>query len=471
MTLPSARLGTSRHALLLPPDSQEPNPAYRQALDWVWSFSTGSRPSDEVGADRALRLPRMHALLAHLGHPERSYPSLLVAGTKGKGSVVAMAASCLTAAGVRTGAYTSPHLVNWRERTCIDGEPIDTQAVLRLVPEVRAAVEALPRTLRRPGTFEVGTALTLLYFARTGVDLAVVEVGVGGREDATNVLDPLVSVITPISYDHTGTLGSTLTAIAEHKAGIMRPGRPAVLGPQPTEALEVIETAARHVRARLVRVGVDWSWRPVAGQPAFGLRSPVEIFDAERTAACRVALPLLGDHQRDNAAAAAAALAELWSGWRSSCFPMDALRRGLEAVDWPGRLQVVHDRPTVVVDGAHNAASALALRRALEAGFRRRSLHLVLGMTEGKDVQGVVGELAPLADSVWLTRSANERAIDPSALKEVVEAVAPHLQHRAAADLSHALEAAIGTADAEDLVVVAGSLFLVGEALVWARQR
>ncbi|MBV9358434.1 MAG: bifunctional folylpolyglutamate synthase/dihydrofolate synthase, partial [Chloroflexi bacterium] len=206
----------------LPADQAEPDPAYRTVLDWVWSFSATPRSATVVREQRAVKLDRMRALLAALGDPQARFPAVLVAGTKGKGSTVAMAASMLQAAGFRTGRYTSPHLVNWRERIAIDDRPISVSRVLELADHVRAAVASLPGDLGQPTTFEVGTLFAFLEFARAEVSVAVVEVGVGGRYDATNVLEPLASAITPISYDHTETLGPTLTEIASHKAGILR---------------------------------------------------------------------------------------------------------------------------------------------------------------------------------------------------------------------------------------------------------
>ncbi|HYW87274.1 MAG TPA: Mur ligase family protein, partial [Chloroflexota bacterium] len=248
----------------LPPDSAEPDPAYRAILDWVWSFSARPRTADEIVGQRAVKLDRMRALLRALDDPQRRFESLLVAGTKGKGSTVAMLAACLHEGGVRTGRYTSPHLVNWRERTWVDGAPISTADVLALAEQVRAAVARLPAELGQPTTFEVGTAFAFLEFARRHVQVAVLECGVGGRYDATNVVEPLVSAITPISYDHTATLGSTLSAIADHKAGVLRHGQPGILGRQPDEARQVVERVARDLGTPLEALGREWRWATIA---------------------------------------------------------------------------------------------------------------------------------------------------------------------------------------------------------------
>ena len=444
----------------LPPDAAEPDPRYRAVLDWVWSFSARPRTPDELTAQRAAKLERMRALLAALGRPEQSFPSVLVAGTKGKGSTVAMISACLSAAGLRTGRYTSPHLVNWRERACVDAQPISVDAVLNLAEPIRRAVDLIPRQLGAPTTFEVGTAFALAYFAQQRADVAVLEVGTGGRFDATNVVDPLAAAITPISYDHTATLGESLSEIAWHKAGIMRAGRPAVAGPQPDEARLVLEREADLVGAHLEEVGRDWRWSSF--RDAIRVESSQPGFQALTTG-----VALLGEHQRDNATTAVATLHALQPHF---AVPAAAIQRGLTTVDWPGRLQVLSEqRPLLVVDGAHNAASADALRRAIRHEFRFDRLILVLGLSEGKDARGVVGALVPDADVVYLTRSRHERAAAPSDLEPLVRSAAPTATLGTYDDVPTALGAATAAARAGDLVLVTGSLFLVGEALVWWR--
>lgn len=414
-----------------------------------------------MAAQRAAKLERMRALLAALGHPEQCFPSVLVAGTKGKGSTVAMISACLRSAGLKTGRYTSPHLINWRERTCIDASPIPTDVVIELAEPVRKAVQSLPMALGMPTTFEVGTSFALLHFAREEVDLGVLEVGTGGRFDATNLADPLVSAIAPISYDHTVTLGDTLSSIAWHKAGIMRAGRPAIAAPQPDEARLVIEQHAKEVGARLEEVGREWRWSHAAGDRT-RVESTCDDFQPLETE-----VGLLGDHQRDNATTAVAVLHALRGRFR---VPREAIREGLSSVDWPGRLQVLSERPLVVVDGAHNAASAEALHRAIEQVFHFERLILVLGLSEGKDARGVVGALAPRARRIYLTRSRHERAALPSALLPLVRSTAPGADLFIEDDASAAFLAAVGSAREGDLVLVSGSLFLAGEALVWWRR-
>ena len=405
----------------------------------------------------------MRALLAALGNPERRFRSVLVAGTKGKGSTVAMIGACLTAASQRTGRYTSPHLVNWRERTSIDGQPIAAEDVIGLAEPIRRAIDELPTALGDLTTFEVGTAFAFVYFAEQNLDMAVVEVGTGGRFDATNLLEPLVSVITPISYDHTPTLGETLTAIAGHKAGILRADRPAISARQVDEARVVIEAEARRLATPLEEVGREWRWSELP----IGIR--IESTHAD-FAPLETQVGLLGDHQRDNATTAVAALHALASVEPRFAVSPKAMQTGLAGVDWPGRLEVLSTGPLLAVDGAHNAASAEVLRVAIEKYLSFERLHLVLGLSVGKDAHGVLEALAPRAHSVYLTRSHHERSAPPRELEPLVREVAPRARVAIHEELVAAVEAALGHARSHDLVLVTGSLFLVGETLVWWRR-
>ncbi len=439
-------------------DEFEPDPGYRAVLEWIWSFSERRRSPSEMATQRAVKLERMQALLARLGHPQLTFPSVLVAGTKGKGSTVAMIQACLVAAGYRAGRYTSPHLLNWRERTLINARPISTDEIMSLAKPLRDAVDRVPTSLGPLTTFEVGTALTFMYFARQPVDVAVVEVGTGGRFDATNLVEPLVSVIAPVSYDHTQTLGATLTSIAWHKAGILRWRRPAVSAPQADEAARVIARESRLMQVPLETVGDDWRWS-TSGK---GIH-----VHSTRAASIDVEVGLIGAHQHDNATTAVAALHAI-----RDRFPVrpEQIATALKRVEWPGRLQIVGRDPLVLLDGAHNAASAEVVARSLDQDFHFDRLRLVLGLTEGKDALGVLTALVPRAHRVYLTRSTHERSARPEELLEVARELAPHTQVQVLQDVSAALAAALAEASQRDLVLVTGSLFLVGEALAsWRR--
>lgn len=410
-------------------------------------------------------LARTRALLSYLGDPQLAYPSILVAGTKGKGSTVAMIASCLQAAGFRIGRYTSPHLLNWRERTWVDGGWITPAEVVSLLPEIRRAVARIPANLGAPTTFEVGTALTFAHFARAAVDAAVVEVGVGGRYDATNVLDPLVSVITPISLDHQATLGSSLAEIAAHKAGVLRPRRVGIVAPQEPGVLAVLERIAREMGAREVRIGREWRWRPTRGE-----RFLVEGELDGRRRRLSVRLPLLGRHQRDNATVAVAA-ADAFTDAIGQPISDTALLDGLARLQWPGRLEVLGHEPLLVVDGAHNRASSEALVRALREELAWNNLHLVVGTTREKDAAEILLPLLPLASTLALTRARHGRARDPAEMLAVALQGAPSTPITLHEQVGAALACAIALAGPRDLVLATGSLFLVGEAIAWAASR
>jgi dihydrofolate synthase/folylpolyglutamate synthase len=269
-----------------------------------------------------------------------------------------------------------------------------------------------------------------------------------------------VSVITPISYDHTPTLGDTLSSIGWHKSGILRAGRPGILAPQVDEARRAVEAEAAAIGAHLEEVGRDWTWRPAGS----GIR--VESTHADfPTLQTRVGL--IGDHQRDNAAVAVAALHALGASDPRLKVEVSALKSGLANVDWPGRLQILSRHPLLVLDGAHNAASAEVLRAAIDKDLVWRRLLLVLGLSEGKDARGVLEALAPRAEYVYLTRSRHERSADPRELEPLVRSVAPRAAITVHTELVSAVEAAMAAAGRDDLVLVSGSLFLVGETLVW----
>ena len=453
------------------PDRLIRDPAYQEALTWLYGLSPNVRTPAEVVADHPRKLPRMRALLDRVGNPQRAFGAVLVGGTKGKGSTAALLESIVRAGGRRTGLYTQPHLASWCERTRLDGRTIQPGRVAALMPAVRAAVEAVERERSELGavtTFEAGTALTFLAFAQHGIELAVVEVGVGGAHDATNVLEPTVSVLTTISLDHTSTLGPTVAAIAREKVGIFRPGGRAIVGPQPPEALAVVKQAAATRGTCLELVGREWRWWPTDAEPAtgrFSLAGPgVQLDD--------LSIPLVGRHQRDNSTLAVATASALVAAppsaqldavpHRNGPVP-DAIRHGLAAVEWPGRFQVLRERPWVVVDGAHNDDSARRLAEAFRDVFGTRRCYLVFGTSAGKDAAGMLDALLSIATTVVLTRSRHDRAAAPDALTATLAT------HGVAAgvddSVAGAIQRALAGADPGDVVLVTGSLFVVGEAI------
>jgi dihydrofolate synthase / folylpolyglutamate synthase len=396
-------------------------------------------------------LEPMRVLLQALGHPEASYPSLLVAGTNGKGSVTAYVDAALRASGLRVGRYTSPHLVRVHERICVGGREITPRTLEALVGRVRAVVEAEVRGGRlraHPTYFEVLTAVAFERFRQARVDVAVLEVGMGGRLDATNVKDPLASAIVSLAIDHEEYLGTRLRQIAREKAGILRPGRTCVLGPMTREARRAVAGEARRIRARLVDALAGVRLRS-AGE-SFELRTPWRVHRGVR------ALP--GIHQRENAVVAI----RLLEAAREAGLPvdLDALPGAFARVQWPGRLQWIPGRPALLLDGAHNPAGARALARYLEDW---RPFTLVFGAMVDKDIEAIGRILFPLADAIVLTQPREGRAAGPA---EIARRTAPFSRgaHREAQP-GRALALARRLLPPDRPVVVAGSLYLVGDVL------
>ncbi len=449
-------------------------PDYQAALDYIFNYVDYERRRSVPYTETAWDLERTRRVLSALGDPHLSLRYVHVAGSKGKGSTAANVESILRSSGLRTGFYTSPHLHTFRERIRVGGQLIHQQDVVRLLAQCQPAIEAVPGIT----TFEIITVLALLHFAQQRVDWVVLEVGLGGRLDATNVVTPAVSVITPISLEHTALLGDTLDLIAREKAGIVKPGVPVVVAPQHDEALDAIQEVAVRQGSRLVLAGRDWTWRSivdaVAGQ-TFDVAAATSPWAPDELVALHT--PLLGAHQLGNATTAIAACAEL--AWQGAPITADSLRRGLAQVVWPGRLEVLtvekrdsaqagpdmqHEATkTLVLDSAHNDVSARLLRRALVRYFPGRPLHLIVGVSNDKDAAGILAELLPGAETVLLTRSRHPRAADPAELVPVAARYLPASRVEIAPTTPEALALALGQAEPGAVICLAGSLFIAGE--------
>ncbi len=390
---------------------------YIETIAYLYSLVDYEKTRIERYTPETLDLSRVERLLAAVGNPHTRFPTVHVAGTKGKGSTAAMSEACLRAAGYHTGFYTSPHMHTFRERIQVDRRKIAQEEVVALVEEVRPLIE------RTPGVtyFEAITAIGFLHFARSKVEVAVVEVGLGGRLDATNVLTPEVSVITSLSLDHTDLLGNTLAEIAREKAGIIKPGIPAVSAPQRAEAIKVLEAVSQERGSSLTEVGRDWDYdsgsADLDGQ-AFTAR---RITGGGSELDGEYWIPLLGRHQLENATNAIAALDIMHQ--RGFHIPIEAVHEGLRSVCWPGRLEILSRKPLVVVDGAHNSYSAQVLCRALEEWFPDQRWMLVFGASADKDVAGMLKVLLPISEYTIVTRSDHPRAASPVELADVVAAV------------------------------------------------
>ncbi len=443
---------------------------YAAALAYLLAPTDPARPV-VARPDANLNLPRMRRLLDLLGAPNARYDAVVIAGTKGKGSTAALLASLAQAAGKRVGLYTQPHLHDYRERVRVDGVPISQDALIAAVERLRPAVEAVAAAgdLGAPTTYDLGTALALLYFAMAGVELAVLEVGLGGRFDSVNTVIPRVSVIASISIDHTAVLGDTIEQIAGEKAGIIKPGVPVVAQPQVPAAWVVLAATAAAQGAPLHRADTLVQVTPAARQPdSLTGRQALDLsFDRERAASLDLSptlaaeVPLLGAVQHANVAAALGAALLLAEQGR---LPLTApgIVRGLAATRWPGRLEIVRQSPLTLVDGAHNVDSAVQLRHALAANFPGRPLTLVLGTSLDKDIPGIVRALVPAASRVILTVSAHPRSASLDQLRAALPSDAPPTE--GIADVGAALARAAALTPPDGLICVTGSLFLVADA-------
>lgn len=435
--------------------------SYQDTLDYLYSFVDHSLTRNLRNLPEHFDLDRMRAFMDYLGHPERDFPVLHVAGTKGKGSVCAYCASALQAAGYRTGLFTSPHLWDYNERIAVDRIPVSHASLIDLVNEIRPYLDDGTRLT----TFEITTGLAFLYFSKMKVDAVVAEVGLGGRLDATNVVDPLLTVITSISYDHTQVLGNTLAEIAFEKCGIIKPQRPVITAPQKEEALEVIQRVALERQAPLYQVGVEFQFSS-GDQTLDGQYFKAWQADSLQEAA-DLHIPLLGMHQVENATTAFAALQI--ASQNGLEVPTQAIQSGFAGTIWPGRFQILRRKPPIVVDAAHNRDAARRLQEALNENFPAIPIIMVFGASEDKDILGMMEELSPRLHTLVVTRSYHPRAIDPSEIMERVR----HLNVKVISsdEVEDGFKQALSLAGDDKLVLVTGSVFVAAGVLqYWYNQ-
>ncbi|RCK76415.1 MAG: Dihydrofolate synthase [Anaerolineae bacterium] len=438
------------------------NTEYQNTLDYLYSFVDYSLTKADRLAQANFDLSRMVELMHRLGDPQLAYPLIHVAGTKGKGSVTAMCSSILQAAGYRTGMYTSPHLEDYTERIQVNGNPISHRELVELVERIKPVVEEIPHLT----TFEITTALAFLYFKEKNVDAAVIEVGLGGRLDATNIVLPVVSVITSISYDHIQVLGNTLTAIATEKCGIIKSGIPVVSAPQEPEAMAVIEQIAGERSAPLSIVGRDILARPMRrslNHQVIELLLPVEKGSPIKEDASRkleVVLPLLGDHQVENAAVAYLAI----DRFRENALSVsdEHIRDGFSRTSWPGRFEILNQHPPLILDCAHNLESCHQLVLTIKTMFPDHRILLIFGASEDKDIDGMFKELLPFVERAIFTRSFHPRAISPYLLEQKVAKANIHAQ--VIENVADAVQSALAMLSEREVVLVTGSIFVVAEA-------
>ncbi|WKZ41528.1 MAG: folylpolyglutamate synthase/dihydrofolate synthase family protein [Anaerolineales bacterium] len=421
---------------------------YNQALDYLYSFVDYSLKHSSELAKADFNLDRMFALMESLGEPQKKYPIIHVAGTKGKGSVSALCASALRAAGYKVGLYTSPHLEDYTERIRVNGEPISHEQLIELVEEIKPHVAKIPKLT----TFEITTALGFMAFAKFGVDAAVLEVGLGGRLDATNVVTPKVSVITSLSYDHMAVLGNTLALIAGEKAGIVKDGVPVVSAPQKDEALEVLLRVAKSKNCEFTLVGKDVPFEFVKASldgQKLRIQNSRETFR----------IPLLGSHQIENAATAYTALKA--SG---IAITDEDIQKGFSQVQWRARFEIARLDPPLIFDSAHNQDSFEKLFETLETYFPGKMVYLIFGASEDKNIPGMFAAMKPKIQKLIITRADHPRALSVEHVQGLAEQAG--VESEAVVPVREALKRALELSSNDGSIVLsAGSMFVTAEVM------
>jgi dihydrofolate synthase / folylpolyglutamate synthase len=432
---------------------------YEAAKGWIFNLKSFG--------DVKLRLAIMESLMRKMGNPERKLRVIHVGGTNGKGSTVSIVSSILRAAGFHVGAFTKPHLTNFTERIAVDGVQISESRVIDMLNEMMPAIESVAQSISHPTFFEITAAIMLKYFAEQNVDYAVIEVGMGGRLDATNVVTPLVSIITNVSLEHIKVLGDTVEKISIEKAGIIKPGGILVTTSREGDALRVFRDRCEKVGARMITVGTEG----LGSESSFKkLASGIDgqTFDLNTgfgRAYSSLRIPLLGEHQITNASAAVTAIEALTllKPPRWVRVSEDSIRKGLSEVNWPGRMEVLQKGPYVIIDGAKDVAAARTLAREIRQVFDYDRLVLVVSISSDKNIGEMMHDLVSIADEVIATRhKVKGRAIDPRMLAEYAESFGKRAT--VVDDVKDATRKAVEIAGAGGLVLVTGSIFTIGEA-------
>lgn len=439
---------------------------YQEALDYLYTFIDYSMTRNMRYTEDKFNLDRMYKFMELFDNSHKKYPVIHVAGTKGKGSTSALIAHALYEEGYKVGFYTSPHLHDFCERIQVDFSPLKHEEMVNIVDEMRSKIPFVAEIT----TFELMTAMAFIYFDNKHVDYAVIEVGLGGRLDATNIVSPSISVITSLSLDHINFLGDTLAKIAFEKGGIIKNNTPVVVAPQKDEALLVLKKIAEERKSPLFQVGKDYLYaqaaKSLSGQNFFvwpkedqaAVNAFIESAGREDWEPTKFHTPLLGFHQVQNAATAFTTLMVLrQNGLKISD---DSIRKGFANVVWPGRFEVINRRPFIVIDSAHNRESALRLRSAVDDYFPGIPVILVFGASEDKDIDGMLVELIPRVKVVITTKSIHPRAISPEEL--VIKVNQMGVRAFPTQSLEEAFDLALKLAGKENLILVAGSIFVAG---------
>ncbi len=431
---------------------------YQQALAYLDSLINYEKRSG-FNYKESFKLDRMESFSQLFGNPHKGIRTIHVGGTKGKGSVSSFINSILMEAGYKVGLYTSPHFFSVRERIRINGEAIKEEDVAVLTEEIIPHIEKIKKKADKPTYFEALTMMAFLYFKREGAQFMILEVGMGGRLDSTNIAEPLVSVITPVSHDHTRYLGNTLKDIAFEKCGIIKESSIVISSPQAKEAMDVIEQISKQKNSKLYVVGKDVKFQIIAldlQRQNFRLMAMCGEYP-------QLEIKLLGDFQVENAATAVAAIEALCL--RDVFINSAAIKNGLMKTKWPGRFQLIQTKPLTVVDGAQNVNSILALKRALKNTFRYKKLFLVIGVMRDKDIDGICRQLCDIANYAVATKAKVERACPPEIIRKKILSYKSDIDVIATDSVAEAVKKCRKQANEEDLILITGSLYVVAEAM------
>lgn len=423
---------------------------YSQALDYIYSFVDYSLARNLRYSPEKFNLGRMEDFLELLGNPHEKYKVIHVAGTKGKGSTCALLASILTKNGFQTGFYSSPHMIDFTERIRIGEDQISNHEIVEYINLLDPLIKKVPELT----TFEIITGMAFKYFADKRVDFAVIEVGMGGRFDATNVVHPEVSIITAISHDHTKVLGKTIKKIAFEKAGIIKKGIPVIVSRQKPTALEVIRNVAAERGSRMVYV-VDTFKAEFVNYSLDG--QDFKILKAGNKG-IEINIPLLGDHQTDNALTAFACIEELKD--QGITINTDAIRSGFKNVKWPGRFEIINKKPIIIIDSAHNLDSVRKLKEAVKKYLPEKQLILIFGVSEDKEVASMLKLIKPLIKTLIITKSHHPRALELNKIKEIAEKIG--ISWIVEDEIKNAIGEALARSDDSTAILATGSIFIAG---------
>lgn len=436
---------------------------YQEAIEYLGKFSDYEKTTGFSYGEAYFNLDRIKTLLSNLNNPQDSFRSIHIAGTKGKGSVAYFIANVLKYAGFKVGLYTSPHLVNFNERIQIlhlnEDKLIGEDDVSRLTETIEPVIDALMKntSFKAPTFFEVYTSLCFSYFAEEEVDFAIIETGLGGRLDATNVISPLVSILTPISLDHTKELGSTVKEIAKEKCGIIKDNVPCVSAPQVPEIIEIIRDTAGLKKSKLYIIEENINFEIInfnLNGGMFNCKTPWNTYN-------ELSISVLGKHQIINAVVAVFAL-DVLNAYNEINVHKEAVYSGLKNTYLPGRLEIIGEKPLFLLDVAHNPFSAESLKAALNSLFKWNKLFFIIGMSTNKDIEGFCNILCGMADKVILTKAHFIRAADPDKIKEKILKFEGKIE--VSETVSEAITRAFSLAKEDDLICVTGSFYVAGEA-------